>query len=77
MLVPRTIDCECLNTREHNHEECVDNVAHCSNSESDKPSSCFVLWATDNVTGKGFFSMAHTMAIETNVFFFQANILLR
>lgn len=51
VIVPRTVDCECLNTKEHNHEECVDNVAHCSNSDSDKPSSCFVLWATDNVTG--------------------------
>lgn len=51
VIVPHTVDCECSNTEEHSHEECINNVAHCSSSESDKASSCFVLWATNNTTG--------------------------
>lgn len=51
VILPRSFDCECLNTAEPSHEECINNVAHCSNTDSDKPSSCFVLWATDNSTG--------------------------
>lgn len=45
----RPVECECLN--QSKEDDCINNIAKCK-SDTDKPSSCFVLWETDNVTGK-------------------------
>lgn len=52
VITPKTVECECFNsTQTNSQDKCEENVVKCSNTDSDRPSSCFVLWARDNVTG--------------------------
>lgn len=52
VITPKTVECECSNsTQTNSQDKCEENVVKCSNSESDRPSSCYVLWGRDNVTG--------------------------
>lgn len=74
VISPKSIECECFNSSHTNSQDiCKDDIVKCS--DSDRPSSCFVLWTTDNMTGdskvhmKGCFtdnSCTNTECIETS-----------
>lgn len=54
VITSKAVECECLQTNTTNTsnlEQCKDNVQRCTNSDSDRPGACFVLWATNNITG--------------------------
>lgn len=52
VITSKVVECECFNSTHTNSQDvCRDNVVRCINSDSERPSSCFVLWATDNLTG--------------------------
>lgn len=51
VITSKGVDCECFNSTQ---DVCRDNVARCVNSDSERPGSCFVLWATDHLTGLCF-----------------------
>ncbi|XP_031618314.1 activin receptor type-2B-like isoform X2 [Contarinia nasturtii] len=56
--VLKGVDCECFNTTQTSSQDvCQDNVVRCVSSESDRPGSCFALWATDNLTGETYVKM--------------------
>lgn len=52
-VLTKSVDCECFNTtaNANSQDVCRDNVVRCYNTDSDRPAACFVLWATDNITG--------------------------
>lgn len=53
VIAQKPVDCECFNStaNANNQDVCRDNVVRCANADSDRPAACFVLWATDNLTG--------------------------
>lgn len=53
VITTKSVDCECFNTttNANSQDVCRDNVVRCYNTDSDRLPACFVLWATDNLTG--------------------------
>lgn len=56
VITSKAVDCECFNNTAHTNsqDDCKDGIVKCVNTDSDRPGACFVLWATDNVTGMYF-----------------------
>lgn len=50
VITSKVIECECFNMT-NSQTECRDNVMQCGNNDSKLPSSCFVVWSTNNLTG--------------------------
>lgn len=53
VIPSKVVECECFNsTNTKSQDECRNNVVQCIQHDADRPSSCFVLWSTDNQTGE-------------------------
>lgn len=53
VITQKSMSCECFNTstNANNQSACQDNVVQCGNTDSNRPSACFVLWSMDSLTG--------------------------
>lgn len=68
VVAQKYVECECYNaTQTHTQDVCKDHVVRCYNNDSDRLSSCFVLWAINNITGLLAFDTCCVIAINFRI----------